>query len=1075
MGDWLRGIVADVLHRVLGAFVHGIDKEHLKLDVSSGDVALNSLQLRRAAFEALDLPLAVAGGKVGFVRVKVPWSTLTAGKDPILINIDHVFLLLAPKAGDRRSDEQHAAAAEAAKQEATAAWESVQEGKTNNPLNNFFEKLVRTLLQNLEITITNVHVRVQDGAAGVAAGAIVKSLLVSQLEVPPQVARSGDPTAMAKAATHMLASLVRKSVAIKGLSIYLGTRSHDNDAGEGREVEGSSGESIATTADAIADSSASPTVVPSADDAWEMAMLPMLTAPAAHESFLLAPLDAALAVEFDPAEKIDPSKRPWPRLKVSAHFAELALSMRQAQLGSLLEIVEAVARKERRHRFVGCDRPPHPPQRNGANSALWWRYACRAVTCLARDDSTAVTWFALDKRRRQRQLYLRAYAAHWLDGRAAGGKAATEARAVALATLEKDMSLELILRYRALARAISGRQSGRWWEGIQEGGGAGSSVEAGGGTASPAAVASHGGDPAAGSGRGGPDLGFFGGLFRKASPKPETAEVQAAARASGGQAGSDAAAFLSPSPPAQSTDSHSQRDGRFDSPAAAYDSPQRVAVRARWAIGTMSEVELQQLLDELVEGEVAQVADLGTKAMADFADHVQLQASVDVDHLSATIFTQGSTGLVRLGIDGIHVSAKQRTYQNGLGLELRISALGLTDLSTPHAQLTSILRHGTDTDALLARLETEPLHSDAAAQLSAHLQPLTLTLNPRLLASIIAYFQLPPSQWAAAVELEQVTKGILKNLVGALRDAALTLWRQRPVHLAILITALTVVWVEPPPLATTAAEDGEREELTLHGACVQLLEILLSSEEASTATPPPPAAPESPPRAPSGQHLLQATDASQGSEQHTEQHAEQHTEQAFCLSFTHLSARLLSRGHTEAWLVDVAAAPPSPPLIAPLGARLTVAVLLQTAAVSVPWVRVDLDVEPLRVGFEEEQLATLTTLAISSGHAIDPENRPRLEDEDGAPPLRSLSSSSESSPAVHGGAGGGEDSEGWQGWFLITERRSLQGREEVTQLGTCWAYLELRFLVYETPLEGEGGTTLRRLRLSEWQVRASSG
>ena len=35
------------------------------------------------------------------------------------------------------------------------------------------------------------------------------------------------------------------------------------------------------------------------------------------------------------------------------------------------------------------------------------------------------------------------------------------------------------------------------------------------------------------------------------------------------------------------------------------------------------------------------------------------------------------------------------------------------------------------------------------------------------------------------------------------------------------------------------------------------------------------------------------------------------------------------------------------------------------------------------------------------------------------------------------------------GWFSVSERRAFQGRSEVSVLGTCWAYLELGFLVYE--------------------------
>ena len=74
--EWLKTIVAEVLHRLLGAFVHGIDADHLRLDAVGGDITLRSLSLNLEAFSALDLPLAVTGGTIRELRVKVPWTNL---------------------------------------------------------------------------------------------------------------------------------------------------------------------------------------------------------------------------------------------------------------------------------------------------------------------------------------------------------------------------------------------------------------------------------------------------------------------------------------------------------------------------------------------------------------------------------------------------------------------------------------------------------------------------------------------------------------------------------------------------------------------------------------------------------------------------------------------------------------------------------------------------------------------------------------------------------------------------------------------------------------------------------------
>ena len=72
MPTLLQSAVAEVLQKVLGAFIKGIDAEGLNLGLWNGDVKLQGLELNTAAFEALRLPVRVVGGKVGEVHCKVP-------------------------------------------------------------------------------------------------------------------------------------------------------------------------------------------------------------------------------------------------------------------------------------------------------------------------------------------------------------------------------------------------------------------------------------------------------------------------------------------------------------------------------------------------------------------------------------------------------------------------------------------------------------------------------------------------------------------------------------------------------------------------------------------------------------------------------------------------------------------------------------------------------------------------------------------------------------------------------------------------------------------------------------------
>ena len=133
MESWLKGAVADVLHKVLGAFVHGIDAENLRLDTLGGDVTLRNLRVKgEAVAAALGVPLLVARGTVGELRIRVPWRNL--GGEPMLIAIDRLFLLLTPKSADSASLVAEAQAEREAKREQLSAWESVDEKKKEGML-----------------------------------------------------------------------------------------------------------------------------------------------------------------------------------------------------------------------------------------------------------------------------------------------------------------------------------------------------------------------------------------------------------------------------------------------------------------------------------------------------------------------------------------------------------------------------------------------------------------------------------------------------------------------------------------------------------------------------------------------------------------------------------------------------------------------------------------------------------------------------------------------------------------------------------------------------------------------------
>jgi len=714
----------------------------------------------------------------------------------------------------------------------------------------------------------------------------------------------------------------------------------------------------------------------------------------------------------------------------------------------------------------------------------------RAVISNAREDSTAVTWYELTRRREQRLAYVRAYGAYWQKGSGGG-------RAAALEALESKMSLELCMRYRELTRVVGASLPGRWWE-------APSWARAGAEEASSWALLLPPLTVASGAGAGAPPPEKKGGFDWFGLFKPIEDEEGAdggGARGAGAAQGTLSSAAASSVASSGATGGGSARYNLGDGgDSAALDDALRRQVRARYSLGERAELPetaLQKLLDEIIEGESLAVADLDGKPLAAFADYVQTEVAASLGALSATLLASSTSVLAVAEIVSPKVSLKQRTYRKGLGLQARVGALRLIDRLTPCAPLACALtgeRRGGQ-DWLVLSLDTEPLHSDAAMHLQVAMQPLITslitcapacnrrmqvltpapsspqvamqplhaTLNPRLLAACGAWFQVPPSQWSAAIELEKVTRGLLVNLVGAIREIAMRTWRNRPVHLGVFISTLTVFWVQPPPLRADASPSSltkltrptrptkpRSDALALHGLELHCEGILLSSEEAVRSD-----ADTVPKR--------WNDDADAGLVGGA---APVHSEQAFGLSLSGLRLSLLPAAQCVAWLADpVGAVACATPLTHPLNAQLTLAVLLQPMGVEVPWVRAQLAIDPVRLRVHEGSLAALTTLAVGSGQALDPAGEGGMM----------LPGSEDETPNARAderglGAVGETPTTAPLGWFSIQRSQEVQGRVDAQLLGDCHVSLELGYLVYEMQ-QREGESSIAKIKLKDYEVR----
>ncbi|MCD7458981.1 hypothetical protein HAX54_039762 [Datura stramonium] len=162
--------VLHLLRRYLGEYVHGLSAEALRISVWQGDVVLKDLKLKAEALNSLKLPVTVKAGFVGTITLKVPWKSL--GKEPVIVLIDRVFILAHPVVDGRSLKEEDReklfeAKLQQIEEAESATLEALSRSKLGSPPagNSWLGSLIGTIIGNLKISISNVHIRYEDSVS----------------------------------------------------------------------------------------------------------------------------------------------------------------------------------------------------------------------------------------------------------------------------------------------------------------------------------------------------------------------------------------------------------------------------------------------------------------------------------------------------------------------------------------------------------------------------------------------------------------------------------------------------------------------------------------------------------------------------------------------------------------------------------------------------------------------------------------------------------------------------------------------------------------------------------------------
>ncbi|KAI2601996.1 vacuolar protein sorting-associated protein 13 [Hypoxylon sp. NC1633] len=414
----LEGLVAGLLNRFLGMYVKNFDPAQLKVGIWSGDVKLRNLELRREALDQLKLPINVMEGHLGELTLVIPWSNLRGA--PVKIFIEDVFVLASPKEEAAYDEEEEERRRQRLKMEkldsAELLKERSQEGlsqEEQKKSQSFTESLVTKIVDNLQVTVKNIHVRYEDSisapghpfALGVTLAEF--SAVSTDGEWKPTFIQNSSKT------THKLAKL-------GALAIYWNTDT--TLLGPGREVDN---EDHQMSHDDMIENFKG--MIGKSDD----------TSIADHQ-YILKPVSGQAKIELHKTGDIH-----VPKFKASLLFDEIGVILDDDQYRDALMMVDLFHYFIRHQEYKKLQPKGVTPKED---PRAWLQFAGNAVLAKIHERNRRWTWDYFRERRDDRHRYID------LFKKKKANQQLSAQETDDLGTLERKLGYEDLRFWRSLAR-----------------------------------------------------------------------------------------------------------------------------------------------------------------------------------------------------------------------------------------------------------------------------------------------------------------------------------------------------------------------------------------------------------------------------------------------------------------------------------------------------------------------------------------------------------------------------------------------------------------------------------------------
>ncbi|XP_051279372.1 vacuolar protein sorting-associated protein 13A isoform X1 [Dicentrarchus labrax] len=358
-----ESLVVDVLNRFLGDYVVNLDSSQLKLGIWGGDAILTNLEIKENALSQLDIPFKVRAGHIGRLELKIPWKNLYT--QSVEATLDGVYLLIVPTASIKYDAEKEEKQLQEARQrelqriEETKLKAAEQENPNLEKQDTFVEKLVTQVIKNLQVKISNIHVRYEDDVTNpncpLSFGVSLKNLSLQTAD------EHWNPSILDENSR-----LFFKLVQLDNLFAYWNVNSiHFSNH--------------------------------SADKALQclQSSMEIHNSLTVSHDFIFRPISADAKLRMNPRSDVDFSA---PKVDLMVNLCEVAIELNRPQYISILELLGSVDMMSRNLPY----RKYRPVVQVHKNSRIWWNYVITGI--LEVDVKPRLHMWSWQHIRRHRQM-----------------------------------------------------------------------------------------------------------------------------------------------------------------------------------------------------------------------------------------------------------------------------------------------------------------------------------------------------------------------------------------------------------------------------------------------------------------------------------------------------------------------------------------------------------------------------------------------------------------------------------------------------------------------------------------------